>query len=101
MPTRSHAEPVHPPGRREPGDVDRANDGTRRPLAQLIEQLLQVVARTLRDAADGAIRLVRDPAGDRQRPGDRRHVPPEADTLDATTDDGLEPDRHVTVPGHG
>ena len=61
------------------------------PSRRIREETLEGRARTLRDASNSAGRLVRDPARQPEAASRPSNVDAEADALDATVDDGVQP----------
>src|SRR5919108_5076540 len=97
MAARPDVEAVEAAGRHRPRLADVVDAGAGRSLAEAREEPIEGLARTLRDAADRAIRLVGDPAAEPEPVRHTHDEPAKADTLDPAPDGGLE----ALVDGHG
>src|SRR5205085_215852 len=77
-------------GRGQPGLADALDAGPRRTVAERAQELVERRAGTLGNAADTAVRLVRDPAGQACLRRASQHEIAVAHALDPPADDGFE-----------
>jgi len=86
----SHAEGTEGPCGGHPCHADAVDDRRRRPIAQPIEERLKLLSRTLGDAPDGSVPLVRDPALEPDLHRLAKDEVAKADPMDAPDDGGVE-----------
>src|SRR5207247_5022413 len=87
---RADLEPVEASGRRHPDDLDAVHDGTHRPASEELLESVELLGWAFDHAADAAVQLVRDPAGEAEPGGLAEHGIAEPDALDAPADRRLE-----------
>jgi hypothetical protein len=95
MARRANGEPVKAASGRHPDDRYAADHRAGRARPEQVLESVERRRRPFRHCSDGAVVLIRYPTGEAKATRLANDVVSESDSLNATADDGLEPDQVV------